>query len=100
MSLGDALAECCIQRMNEIAPDFVDRSVRLAEGGAASASFGINVAGQLSGVVFNDLDGNGTPTAGEPGLGGVRIQVLHPVTGARLASAVSSGDGGSLVGGA
>lgn len=78
---------------NEPPPSSVTKPVQLADGGAASVSFGNNVVGRLSGVVYNDLDGDGSPSAGDPGLGGVTIEVRHPDTGNLVASAVTTGGG-------
>jgi uncharacterized protein (DUF2141 family) len=49
------------------------RAVSLSSGGSATANFGDQRAGTISGVVFNDLNGNGIQDAGEPGIGGVRV---------------------------
>ncbi|MGE3310188.1 MAG: SdrD B-like domain-containing protein [Limisphaerales bacterium] len=73
--------------------DTVTKNVSLAEGGAGSASFGINVVRTLSGMVFNDLDGDGQPNPGEPGLGGITIEVRNTDTDALVASTSTAGDG-------
>ncbi len=75
------------------APGFIDKSVQLAEGGSATASFGMNVVGQITGVAFDDLDGNGTPSQGEPGLGGADLDVRNLETGALLGTFRTSGSG-------
>jgi len=51
-------------------------TVFVAQGGAATANFGDLPAGTVSGRVFNDLDGNGEQTPGEPGLAGVMLQLM------------------------
>lgn len=75
------------------APTTVVKAVSLADGGAANANFGNNVAGSLSGMVYLDLDGNGSPSPGEPGLGGATVQVRRVDGGAMVASAVTTGSG-------
>ncbi len=73
--------------------DVVTKNVSLAEGGAGNASFGINVVRTLSGMVFNDLDGNGQPNPGEPGIGGIAVEVRNTETDALVASTTTAGDG-------
>ncbi len=80
-----------------ISPDFNQKSVSLAEDQAAAVNFANHVAGQLSGTVFNDLDGDSQPSLGESGLGGIRVAVRNADTGAALAWVVTSGDGMFLV---
>lgn len=75
------------------ASDTLTQDVQLAEGGAGSASFGINVVRTLSGMVFNDLDANGQPNPGEPGLGGIAIEVRNAETDALVASVTTAADG-------
>jgi hypothetical protein len=55
-------------------------SVVILPGGAATANFGYQPVGTVSGVTFHDLNGNGARDAGEPGLGGVTL-TLTPETG-------------------
>ncbi len=74
-------------------PDFVTKSVQIVEGGAASASFANNVVGQLSGMVFDDLDGSGSPSTGEPGLGGAILEVRRADTGVLVKSTTTAGNG-------
>ncbi len=52
------------------------QSVSVPAGGAATANFGDQQIGTVSGVVFNDLNGNGVQDAGEAGLGGVLINLI------------------------
>ncbi|MBL9135953.1 MAG: carboxypeptidase regulatory-like domain-containing protein, partial [Verrucomicrobiales bacterium] len=75
------------------APSYANKEVTLAANGAAAVNFGVSVTGQLIGVVFNDLDGDGDRTSDEPGLGGVTLEVRHPQTGNLVASTVTSGSG-------
>jgi uncharacterized repeat protein (TIGR01451 family) len=49
--------------------------VTVPSGGAANAQFGDIPQGTISGVVFADLNGNGTQDPGEAGIGGVTITV-------------------------
>ncbi len=65
--------------------------VSVAAGGAATANFGDQQVGTVSGVVFNDPNGNGTQDGGELGIGGVTVQLK---TGAVVvASTTTAGDG-------
>ena len=79
----------------------VDPSTVTVTGGA-TVDAGIDgyrlatTTGTVSGVVFNDLDGNGTRDAGEPGLAGVDVQVNGAVvttdgTGVYTATGVPAG---------
>ena len=49
------------------------RTVSVPAGGSATASFGDQQQGTVSGTVFSDLNGNGTQDAGESGIGGVTV---------------------------
>ncbi len=49
-------------------------------------------AGHVAGFVFNDLNGNGTRNAGEPGLAGARVDLLLP-DNTLVSSMVTSADG-------
>jgi len=66
--------------------------VNVAPGGAANANFGDQQQGTVSGTVFSDLNGNGTPDVGEGGLGGVTIQLLDS-NGTVIATATTAGNG-------
>ena len=68
-------------------------SITVPAGGAAGAQFGDVQSSTLSGVVFNDLNDNGTSNPGEPGIGGVTIQLINPSTGAVVATTTTAGDG-------
>lgn len=76
---------------------FVSKPVSLAAGGAAAVNFANQVIGQLIGKVFNDLDGNGTQSVEEPGIGSVTVEVRDAETGQIVATAVTSGSGIYLV---
>lgn len=52
--------------------------VLLSSGGAASASFGDQVMGRVGGSVYHDLNGDGQFDYGEPGLGGVLVDLIAP----------------------
>ena len=66
--------------------------ISVAPGGAATANFGDQQPGAISGVVFNDLNGNGVRDSGEPGIGGVRIEVLDSNNNV-IATTATTGDG-------
>ncbi|MBN1888836.1 MAG: carboxypeptidase regulatory-like domain-containing protein [Thermoflexales bacterium] len=67
--------------------------VSIGAGGSASANFGYQAIGTVSGVVFNDANGNGVKEAGELGLGGVVITLTLPDgSGARTATSAGNGD--------
>jgi hypothetical protein len=66
--------------------------VDVRPGSGATANYGLKAAGTVSGIVFNDLDGDGTQDVGEPGLGGVSIQ-LKDSGGSLADSVVTTGDG-------
>jgi uncharacterized protein (DUF2141 family) len=70
------------------------RAVRLDNGGAAAVRFGILQRGRVSGVVFEDLDGDQNQTPLERGLAGVRIDAHDASTGEPLAAAVTGSEGG------
>lgn len=72
---------------------YAEKSVELEGGGSAAVSFANHVTGQLSGLVFNDLDGDGEPSFDEPGLAAVTVEVRNVDTGAVIASALSATDG-------
>ncbi len=72
-------------------PDPVAASV--APGGSASASFGFQQMASVSGVVFNDLDGDGVRDAGEPGIGGVLVTLTN---GTDTFTRVTASNGGYL----
>ena len=51
-------------------------TVTVAPGGAVTGqTFGITEAGSITGIVFDDANGNGTQDAGEAGLAGVTVYV-------------------------
>jgi hypothetical protein len=72
-------------------------SVTLAAGGSSLnnifGDFQGVLNGSLSGLVFNDLNGNGTMDAGEPGMGGVTVSIVPPPPGFTNSSVVSGPDG-------
>ncbi len=70
--------------------------VNMAAGGSATANFGDQPVGSLGGVVFNDLNGNGTQEAGEPGIGGVFLTVLDSA-GTVITTTTTVGNGGYLL---
>jgi|GEM_PF-969844 len=68
-------------------------TVTVPAGGNAAADFGDRPVGTISGVVFHDLDGNKSMTDGEPGFGGVEVQLLATDTAAIIATATARGNG-------
>lgn len=52
------------------------RQVNVGALSAAVANFGDQAVGRIAGTVFDDLNGNGALDSGEPGLGGVEIQLI------------------------
>jgi uncharacterized repeat protein (TIGR01451 family) len=76
-------------------PNSVD--VALPSGGAETADFGDQpIAGGLpasvGGVVYDDLNGNGTQDPGEPGIGGVTVALLDSL-GAAVGTRTTAADG-------
>jgi len=53
-------------------------NVNLPEGTAATANFGDQKGGSISGVVFNDADGDGEFEPGDEGIGNVTVELLDP----------------------
>jgi SdrD B-like domain len=70
-------------------------TITLASGGSSLnnifGDFQGTLTGSLSGLVFNDLNGNGTMDPGEPGMGGVTVSLVPPPPG--FGSVVSGPDG-------
>ncbi len=67
--------------------------VAVPPGGAGYANFGIRQNGTVSGIKFNDLNGNGTLDAGEPPLGGVVIQLSTNPGGQVIGTTTTAADG-------
>jgi len=70
--------------------------VNLISGGTAAVGFGDIPTGTISGTVFNDLNGNGVQDPGEPGIGGVTVEILDENGGA-VAAIVTAEDGSYAV---
>ncbi|MDM8517097.1 SdrD B-like domain-containing protein, partial [Desulfobacterales bacterium HSG16] len=66
-------------------------SVIITEGSAATASFGDQQTGTISGIVFDDINGNGVQDAGESGIGGVTVELTGDNGDVR--TIVTSGNG-------
>ncbi|MEE4356364.1 MAG: SdrD B-like domain-containing protein, partial [Desulfococcaceae bacterium] len=66
--------------------------VNLTDEGSAIADFGDMVIGTISGMVYNDTDGDGVPEAGEDGIGGVTV-TLTDAAGTVVATATTNPDG-------
>jgi hypothetical protein len=64
------------------------RTVNVGSGGAAQANFALQAQGGIQGMVFDDLNGNGSQDTGEPGVGGVTVSRTGGV-------AVTTGSNGS-----
>ncbi len=60
--------------------------------GAFAANFGVLQQKTVSGIVFNDLDGNGVQDPGENGVGGVVISLLDD-QGSVVSTITTAGDG-------
>lgn len=60
------------------------RAIFLTSGGMAAANFGDQARGSISGVVFNDSNGNGYQDVGEPGIGNVILVLKEAATGTSL----------------
>ena len=60
----------------------LSESVSLVAGGSSQANFGFQQEGSISGLVFLDLNGNGSLDANEIGIAGVQVQLdgSSPVT--------------------
>src|SRR6266545_467947 len=69
--------------------------VTIGTGGAASANFGDQQQGSVSGTVFSDLNANGTQGSGEGGIGGVTVQLIN-ASGTIIATTTTAGDGSYL----
>ncbi len=55
--------------------------------------FGYQRLGSIGDRVWEDLDGDGVQDPGEPGINGVTVQLVDPVTGDVIDTQVTSGDG-------
>ncbi|MGE3310358.1 MAG: SdrD B-like domain-containing protein [Limisphaerales bacterium] len=70
------------------------RSVSLVEGGSASVNLASHPIGTITGMVFEDLDGDGRPGTDEPGLSGFIVRASASDDGESFPSAVTGRDGG------
>jgi len=71
-------------------------SVNLSAGQTATVLFGNQAnaaAGTITGLKFNDANGNGAPDSGEPGVGGVTINLLAAAGGSIVATTTTASDG-------
>jgi hypothetical protein len=66
--------------------------ITLQPAGAVSEAFGYRRTGAVAGAVFDDVDGNGQRTTGEPGLSGLQVLLLSQ-DGAVVATAATAADG-------
>jgi uncharacterized repeat protein (TIGR01451 family) len=69
-----------------------ETTITITAGGAATANFGDQAIGTVSGVVFNDMNGNGIQDVGENSLSGVTVELLD-ASGQVITSVVTVGDG-------
>jgi hypothetical protein len=60
-----------------------------------SFDFGLVLETRLGNLVWDDRNGDGVQTAGEPGIGGVRVDLFNS-TGARVGSTLTGADGSYL----
>lgn len=56
-----------------VAAGTTSRTVNVVSGGTAQANFTLSAQGVIQGVVFEDINGNGSKDAAEPGISGVTI---------------------------
>ena len=70
-------------------------SVSIGSGGSASTSFGFQGQGTVSGTIFNDVNGDGSRQAGEPGISGQTILLTQ--SGVTKYTATSTSDGSYVV---
>ena len=68
-------------------------SISMAADGAATANFGDQPAGTISGRVFVDTDGNGVQDRGETGIGGIIIWLIDSGYHSVVARKATAGDG-------
>lgn len=70
--------------------------ITVPSGGTAQADFKLMPKpATVKGVVFNDLNGNGTQDNGEPGVGGATVQLKPTTQGASTPASVTTGSDGS-----
>ena len=70
-------------------------AISLATEGAASANFGDQPAGTISGTVFNDTNGDGIQSPGEAGIGGATLRLFNSQH--ELAGQEATAGGGTYV---
>ena len=71
-------------------------SVTVAGGPVTGIHFGFNGAASVGDLVWSDADGDGVRDPGEPGLGGVTIDLIDIATGSVLATTTTAADGSYL----
>ena len=77
----------------QLLSETAEQAVTLAHDGAASVAFANLVIGSLTGVVFEDVDGGGRLDVGEPGLGGVKVELFVVGQPTPLGTTFTAGDG-------
>ncbi len=68
-------------------------TVSAPSGGTAVADFGLQQLSAVVGTVYNDVNGDGTQTGGEPGIGGVTVKLVNPSNGAVVATTTTDANG-------
>ena len=98
---GQTTATVVVQAIDRLAPTTTDFFVNLenpvgaaiAPGhGTATVTIESNVSGTVSGEVFDDVSGSGTLVSGDPGISGVKVELLGP-NSVVVASATSDSQG-------
>ena len=70
-----------------------ERTVDIASGGAASASFGFQAKGTIAGIIFQDINGNGVQDTGDQGISGVSVVLSAAQRATAVASVTTNSDG-------
>ena len=74
-----------------IATTSTSASVVVPAGGSASAQFGFQQTGLISGTVFSDINGDGIKQTGEPGLSGVTVTLKQGATTITSTTTIANG---------
>ncbi len=68
-------------------------TVTAPTGGTGVADFGLQQLSAVVGTVYNDVNGDGTQTGGEPGISGVTVQLVNPSTGTVVGTTTTDANG-------
>ncbi|MBM3883006.1 MAG: hypothetical protein FJ387_25360, partial [Verrucomicrobia bacterium] len=90
------LARSGLGQMGAGAGGVAEQDVTMAAGGTASMGFANYRVGTVSGSVYGDFNGDAAHSAGEPGLGGVRLELFAVPAGAPLQTLTTAGNGSYL----